>query len=149
MPREHPNIKMDMAELKAFLGTQTRCSLGTLDAQGGPWGDFAACCLDGDELYFRVPTRSRSFRHIVTDNRVVCSFESHPADTGYYTIKGAIVHGKVRRGEGALPPKGVAAELAKSADPVTRAITDGAIFSIGLDDYASFDFAKIKRRFEQ
>ena len=149
MPREHPSIKLTPDELVAFLRTETFCILGTLDAEGGPCGDAAPTAVDGDHLYFMVPKATQSHANIHRDDRVCCVFESHPPDTGYYTIKGAIVHGRAQPIDDASGPA-VHETLSALPDPANGTpVKDGAVFSVPLDDVASFDFAKIQRRFEQ
>lgn len=146
MPREHSTINMTPEELEAFVGRETRCVLGTLDEQAGPWGDAAATTIRNGALHFRVPASSDSATNIQGDNRVVCVFEEHPENTGYYTTKGAILHGHAK------PCEDTAAKIVLDSipDPVTQKPDPaGATFSISLDDTASFDFAKIKRRFDQ
>ena len=149
MPREHPTIKMTIDELLSFVGAQVRCIVGTLDAEGGPWGDAAACVLYDGALYFRVPRNSRSCANILRDNRVCCAVEDHPTGDDYYTIKGAVLHGRAAPLAEPAMAQQVVVALENLPDPVTGTrMADGAIFSIGLEDVASFDFAKIKRRFE-
>ena len=148
MPREHGHIKLEADELAKFAAEQTRCIVATLDPDGAPWGDAAACVFHGGRLYFRVRTSTRTFRNVQNDNRVCCTIESHPAGAPYYTIKGALLHG--RASAEANPPTELIAALDQLPDPVTgAAATDGAVFSVGTDDVASFDFAKIRRRFDQ
>ena len=149
MPREHADIRMNAEELALFLGTQTRCILGTLDAEAGPWGDATACVFLDGALHFRVPRKARSFANIQRDSRVCCAVEDNPTGAEYYTIKGAIVHGRATAVSDPAVAKRVASALDQIPDPVTDSpAVDGAVFSIGVDDVASFDFAKIKRRFE-
>ena len=94
MPREHATINMTREELGRFLGSQTRCIVGTLDAEAGPWGDAAACVFQDEALYFRIPKKTRSLANLQRDSRVCCVIEDHPTGADYYTIKGAILHGR-------------------------------------------------------
>jgi hypothetical protein len=148
MPREHGQIKLTDEELAAFASSQTRCIIGTLDSDGGPWGDCVACAFHDGRFYFRVPRQTRTLRNIEKDDRVCCVIESHPAGADYYTIKGATFHGRAMpAGEAPTAPVDQLREL---PDPVTRApAVEGEIFSVGVDHVVSFDFAKIKRRFER
>jgi len=149
MPREHASINMTRQELAHFLGDQTRCIVGTLDAEAGPWGDAAACVFQDEALYFRIPGKARSLANLQRDNRVCCVVEDHPTGADYYTIKGAILHGRATTVADPATAQRVASALDRIPDPVTgRPSPDGAVFSVGIDDVASFDFAKIKRRFE-
>ena len=148
MPREHGHIKLTTDELAEFAAQQTRCIVATVDADGAPWGDAAACVFRDGRLYFRVPTSTRTFQNVQKDGRVCCTLESHPAGSEYYTIKGALLHGRATPTR--APSRELAEALAQLPDPVTGApLEDGAIFSVGTDDVASFDFAKIQRRFDQ
>ena len=147
MAREHATIKMDLEELAAFASGETRCIVATLDAEGGPWGDAAACVYRDERFYFRVPMTARTLRNLERDDRVCCAIESHPAGADYYTIKGATFHGHALRAEGEVEQE-LASVFAGLPDPVDGG-TQGAIFSVGVDDVVSFDFAKIVRRFDQ
>ncbi|MBW2271150.1 MAG: pyridoxamine 5'-phosphate oxidase family protein [Deltaproteobacteria bacterium] len=148
MPREHSTIGMSSEELGRFAGTERRCVVGTLDADGGPWGDAVACAFHEGRLYFRVPAATRTLRNIQRDARVCCTIESHPEGSEYYTIKAAMFHGRAQPADAAAA-RGAGA-LGELSDPVTGArAEEGSIFSVGVDDVVSFDFAKIKRRFEQ
>jgi len=147
MAREHATIKMSPEEVAAFASGESRCIVGTLDDEGGPWGDAAACIYRGDRFYFRVPDGSRTLRNLERDDRVCCAIESHPAGADYYTIKAAIFHGRALRDAGDADQE-LAGIFARRPDPVDGG-TQGVIFSVGVDDVVSFDFAKILRRFEQ
>jgi nitroimidazol reductase NimA-like FMN-containing flavoprotein (pyridoxamine 5'-phosphate oxidase superfamily) len=147
MAREHSSIKMNPEEVAKFASGEIRCIVGTLDEGGGPWGDAASCVYRGDRFYFRVPREGRTLRNLERDDRVCCAIESHPAGADYYTIKAAIFHGRAARAEGETERE-LAGLFAGLPDPVDGG-TQGAIFSIGVDDVVSFDFAKIVRRFEQ
>lgn len=149
MPREHATMNMTLEELANFLGTQTRCIVGTLDAEAGPWGDAAACVFQDGALYFRIPRKARSLANLQRDSRVCCVMEDHPTGSDYYTIKGAILHGRATIVADPATARRVASALDQLSDPVTgKPAPDGTVFTVGIDDVASFDFAKIKRRFE-
>ncbi len=149
MPGEQANVRMTREEIARFLTSQTRCVLATLEADGGPWGDAVASVFHEENLYFRVPKDSRSFANIQRDPRVCCMAEVQPR-TGYYTFKCAMLHGRVASVTDAAAVERIAAALDRLPDPVDgRAIADGAIFSLGLDDVASFDFSKIQKRFDR
>ena len=148
MPREHASIKLEPPELAEFASGETRCIVASLDAQGAPWGDAAACLFRGGRLYFRLARGSRSLANLGRDPRVCCTLESHPEGAGYYTIRGAMFHGRAEAPAAADRPS-LEAAFGALPDPVTgRPDPDGAIFGVGADDVASFDFAKIRRRFE-
>lgn len=146
MPRE--SIKLTTDELRTFLKPESRAILGTLAVDGKAWGDAVACAFMDDRLYFRVPTKTKSLAHIRRDPRVCCTVESHPLGAAYYTIKGAILHGKAEEVKGDVAKKAKTA-LDKLPDPVEPSRKDGVVFSVGIDDVASFDFAKIKGRYEE
>ena len=149
MPREHATINMTREELGLFLGSQTRCIVGTLDAEAGPWGDAAACVFHDGALYFRIPEKTRSLANLKRDPRVCCVIEDHPTGAEYYTIKGALLHGRATAVADPAAVQRVTSALDLIPDPVTgRPSSDGTVFAVGIDDVASFDFAKIKRRFE-
>ena len=148
MPREHAQITMTREELLAFLGQDRRLVLGTIAADGGPWGDAVAYALHDERVFFRVPLRTRSLANIRRDSRVCCVVESHPLGSSYYQIKGAIVHGKAEEARSGTLPGKVRSALDAAPDPVEPARKDGVVFSVGLEDVASFDFGKIKHRYE-
>ena len=149
MPREHSSIVMSSDELTHFASAEKRCVIGTLDAMGAPWGDVVACAFYDGRLYFRVPAATRTLRNIQHDDRVCCAIESNPEGSDYYTIKGATFHGRAQPADAAAASR-LEEALGQQPDPVTGATAgEGAIFSVGVDDVVSFDFAKIKRRFEQ
>ena len=149
MPREHADIKMTPEELRAFLQSDNRLVVATLDADGSGWVDAAVFTFYDDRVYFRLPVDSRSFRNIERDARVCCVVESKPAASSYYDIKGAMLHGVADATASENLPAAVGETLATLPDPVTPdAAGDGQIFSIGLDDHTSFVFAKIRYRYE-
>lgn len=149
MPREHGHINLGDEELAEFASRQLHCIVGTVDGDGMPWGDAAACTFRSGRLYFGVPQGTRTLRNLEGDPRVCCTIEDHPTGAGYYTIKGAMLHGHAVRHVAESAPE-VASAIAALPDPVSGKSGDGrAIFSVTTDDVASFDFAKIDRRFEQ
>jgi hypothetical protein len=149
MPREHADIKMTPEELRAFLHSDNRLIVATVDVDGGGWVDAAAFTFFEDRVYFRLPVDTRSFRNIQRDARVCCVVESKPAASSYYDIKGAMLHGAAEPTSGQDVPAVVGEALAALPDPVTPdAPRDGQIFSIGLEDHTSFVFAKIRYRYE-
>ena len=149
MPREHSDIKMPPEVLAAFLCTDKRLILATNDEDGGNWADAVAYCFVDGRVYFRVPTDTRSYRNIAADPRVCCVVESKPAASSYYDIKGAMLHGRAEPlGDGAIGAQ-VRAALADIDDPVEPSLPhDGAVFSVGLDDSTSFDFSRIRYRYQ-
>jgi nitroimidazol reductase NimA-like FMN-containing flavoprotein (pyridoxamine 5'-phosphate oxidase superfamily) len=149
MPREHADIKMTPEELLAFLRSDNRLVVATVDADGAGWVDAAAFTFFEDRVYFRLPVDTRSVRNIQRDARVCCVVESKPAASSYYAIKGAMLHGHADPIGGQDVPSVVREVLAAVPDPVTPgASRDGEIFSVGLEDHTSFVFAKIKYRYE-
>ncbi len=143
MPRE--SIKMDPDELRAFLASDSRLILATLAEDTKPWGDAVAYLFQNDRVFFRVPQNAPSLQNIRRDNRVACVVESHPVGSEYYAIKGATVHGRAEETGDAA----VKAALAAVPDPVEpEASSEGVVFSVGIDDTASFSFAKIKYRYD-
>ncbi|MAG33774.1 MAG: hypothetical protein CL908_23080 [Deltaproteobacteria bacterium] len=147
MAREHATIKMSLEELGDFASAETRCIVATLEGDGGPWGDAVSCAYRAERLYFRVPLATRTLQNLERDDRVCCVIESHPAGAEYYTIKGAMFHGRAARAQGETERE-LASVFAALPDPVDGD-TQGPIFSVGVEDVASFDFAKIVRRFDQ
>jgi len=147
MAREHASIKMTPEELDEYLGSYQRLIVATLDDDGAPWADAAAYVFMDDRVWFRVPTDTATYRHLRRDGLVCCVVESKPDDSTYYGIKGAMLHGRVNVvDEGAAPA--VHQALASRPDPVTPSRTDGAVFSVGLDDSTSFAFEKIQGRYQ-
>ena len=122
-----------------FLRAQSWVALATLDADGGVWGDIAACFVEGETLYVRIPRRGRSHDNIVRDPRVSCMADQYPA---YYEIKGVTVHGSAT----AVDNEGLRGRLEALDDPLGRHGHEGAVYAVPLDDVVSFDFAKIKAK---
>jgi hypothetical protein len=147
MAREHADIKMTPEELHEFLGSDRRLVVATLGPDDSPWGDVVAYAYVDRRVYFRVPAGTRSAENIGRDPRVCCVVENKPADSSYYGIKGAILHGTVTE---ARPHDDAAAleALAAIPDPVDAGVTGGATYWIGTDDSTSFVFAKIQGRYQ-
>jgi hypothetical protein len=124
MPREA--IAMTRDELLAFLGAQRWVALGTLDPDGTPAGDVVPVALDGERLRFAVPRGSRADDNIRRDPRVCCAADEFPS---YFEIRGAVAHGRAE-------PSGAPDRLGP----------DWIEYAIRLDDVASFDFRKMRRR---
>lgn len=143
MPREHATITLTPDEVVDFISGQNHCFLGTLDPDGSPWGDVAACVYRDGRLWFRLPEGSRSLRNVLADPRVCCTLEAEGDD--YYDNVSAMVHGQASP----LDEGASLAELDAIPDPVAGAPVAGPIFGVDLDDVVSFDFAKIQRRFSQ
>ena len=141
MPREHSAITLAPDEVVDFLSGQDQCIIATLDPDGSPWGDVAACAYREGRLYFRLAEGSRSQRNVEADPRVCCTLEAQGA--GYYAMKSAMVHGTVTPIDRPFP------ELDALADPVAGTPIAGPVFGVDLEHVVSFDFAKIQRRFEQ
>ena len=139
MPREHADIKNTPEELRGFLSSDTRLILATIDKDDRR-GPKPRPTLHRRPLHFRVPTKSRSYEHIVSDGRVCCVVESKPTGSSYYAIKGPMMHGTAQElspGEG---PE-VHAQLLDAADPVTGGRNEeSVVYSVGLDDSTSFVF---------
>jgi nitroimidazol reductase NimA-like FMN-containing flavoprotein (pyridoxamine 5'-phosphate oxidase superfamily) len=149
MPREHADIKMTPEELHAFLLTDTRLVVGTLDPDGGPWVDAAAFTFVDERVWFRLPVGTRSVRNLTNDPRVCVVVESKPARSSYYDIKGAMIHGRVAQVDDGELPGAVVGALAAIADPVEpHGDADTVVYAVGLDDVVSFVFAKIKYRYQ-
>jgi hypothetical protein len=146
MPREHSRIAMTDEELQEFLASDKRLVLATAALDGGTWGDVVAYVASNDRVHFKVPDGSVSAHNLATDSRVCCVVESLPTNGSYYDIRGAMMHGVAEPTPADDP---VMARLAELPDPVTLvAGGPGQCFSIGLDDMASFVFAKIQYRYE-
>lgn len=149
MAREHGHIHLSAEELEKFASEQLRCIVATVDTEGTPWGDAAACTFRAGRLYFGIPNGTLTLRNLEADPRVCCTIESHPTGAEYYTIKGAMLHGRAERLAANAAPE-VADAIAALPDPVSGKSGAGrVIFSVDTEDVASFDFAKINRRFEQ
>jgi hypothetical protein len=149
MPREHADIKMTPEELRAFLLTDTRLIVGSLDPDGDPWADAAAFTFVDEQVWFRLPADTRSARNLANDPRVCVVVESKPAVSSYYDIQGAMIHGRVDQVAGADLPGAVADALGAIVDPVEpHATGDTVVYAVGLDDVVSFVFAKIKYRYQ-
>ncbi len=116
-------IAMTRDEVLAFFGAQGWVALATLDGDGTPVGDVAPVRLDGDRLCFAVPRGSQADDNIRRDPRVACGADEFPS---YYEIRGAVAHGR--------------------AEPLGGADGDWAEWAIPLDDVASFDFRKIRKK---
>ncbi len=143
MARER--IAMPQDEIVALLADQRWVVLATLDADGSPWADLAACALDGDVLYFLVCRGTRSHANVERDTRVCCSIDVFPS---YYEIKGTTVHGSARRVDDAAVQERLAPRLAKPGVPVTDETGDRSdLYALPLDDIFSFDFGRIKSQY--
>ena len=143
MPREHASITLNREEVVDFVSGQTLCFLATLDPDGSPWGDVAACSYREGRLYFRLAGGSRSQRNVEADPRVCCTLEAQGPD--YYGNISAMVHGEASP----LGDDVSLAELDALPDPVAGTPIAGPVFGVDLEHVVSFDFAKIQRRFEQ
>jgi nitroimidazol reductase NimA-like FMN-containing flavoprotein (pyridoxamine 5'-phosphate oxidase superfamily) len=141
VPREHAAITLTPDEVVAFVSGQTQCVVATLDADGSPWGDVAACAYREGRLYFRLADGSRARRNVEADPRVCCTLEAQGPD--YYGNVSAMVHGTATATD---RPFG---ELDALADPIAGTPIAGEVFAVDLEHVVSFDFAKIQRRFEQ
>jgi hypothetical protein len=143
VPREHATITLTRDEVVDFVSGQTHCFLATLDPDGSPWGDVAACLYRDGRLWFRLDAESRSLRNVEADPRVCCTLEAQGPD--YYGLISAMVHGEASPlGDGVS-----LAELDALPDPVAGTAMAGSVFSVDLEHVVSFDFAKIQRRFAQ
>ena len=132
-------------EIEMLLVGQRWVVLATLDADGSPWADLAACVLDGDEIYFLVCRGTRSFANVERDARVCCSIDIFPS---YYEIKGATIHGRARRVGDASLRERLAPRLARPGVPVADEAGDRSdLFALPLDDVFSFDFGKIQSQY--
>ena len=143
MPREHAAISLTADEIVHFISGQTHCFVGTVDPDGSPWADVAACAYHDGRLWFRLSAGSRSLRNVMADPRVCCTLESEGDD--YYDNISAMIHGEAS----ALEEGASLAELDALADPVAGKPIAGSVYSVDLENVVSFDFAKIQRRFSQ
>lgn len=143
MARE--SIAMPPAEVEALLAEQRWVVLATLDSDGSPWADLAACALEAGELYFLVCRGTRSFANIERDARVCCSIDVFPS---YYEIKGVSVHGCARRVDDAALRARLAPRVTQPGVPVADPAGERSdLFVLPLDDVFSFDFGRIKNRY--
>jgi nitroimidazol reductase NimA-like FMN-containing flavoprotein (pyridoxamine 5'-phosphate oxidase superfamily) len=143
MPREHAAITLTSDEVLDFIAGETICFLGTLDPDGGPWGDVVSCVYRDGRLFFRLAAGSRSLRNVEADPRVCCTLEAEGPN--YYDNVSAMVHGEASP----LGDGGPLAEFDALPDPVAGTPITGPVFSVDLEHVVSFDFAKIQRRFAQ
>ncbi len=125
MPRE--TIEMTMDEVRAFAAKQQRVYLSTVDSDGGPLAETVPVSFAQDRVYFAVLKQGRSLANLRRDARACCILEASPT---YFEIKGVIAHGSAQEGPA----------------HAGEALKDRVWFSLPLDDVASFDFSKIKRR---
>jgi nitroimidazol reductase NimA-like FMN-containing flavoprotein (pyridoxamine 5'-phosphate oxidase superfamily) len=143
MARE--SIGMSPEEIEALLAGQHWIVLATLDDDGSPWADLAACALEERELYFGIGRGTRSHANIERDARVCCSIDVFPS---YYEIQGASVHGRARRVDDAALRARLAPRLVEPGVPVADAVGDDSdLYAVPLDDVFSFDFGKIRSRY--
>ena len=141
MPRE--SIAMTYEAVLAVLKEERWAALGTVDQVAGVWPDIVPMTLEGERVYFRVAAGSRSQANIQRDDRVCCAVDRYPT---YYEIKGITAHGRATLvGEDAA--ERVSQALDGARDPTYAGNREGQIYSIGLDDLTSFDFAKIVKKF--
>ena len=143
MARER--IAMPQDEAVALLADQRWVVLATLDTDGSPWADLAACALEGDALYFRVCRGTRSHGNVERDPRVCCSIDVFPS---YYEIRGASLHGAARRVDDASLRTNLGERLAHPGVPVADDTGDRSdLYALPLDDVFSFDFGRIKSQY--
>jgi nitroimidazol reductase NimA-like FMN-containing flavoprotein (pyridoxamine 5'-phosphate oxidase superfamily) len=136
---------MSSSEVEQLLAGQRWIVLATLDADGGPWADLAACAFEAGELHFLVCRGTRSHRNIERDARVCCSIDVFPS---YYEIRGATLHGAARRVDDASLRAGLGARLARPGVPVADDSGDSSdLYTLDLGDVFSFDFGKIQSRY--
>ena len=141
MPRE--SIAMTYEAVLAVLKEERWAALGTVDQVAGVWPDIVPMTLEGERVYFRVAAGSRSQANIQRDDRVCCAVDRYPT---YYEIKGITAHGRATPvGEDAA--ERVSQALDGAGNPTYAGNREGQIYSIGLDDLTSFDFAKIVKKF--
>jgi hypothetical protein len=131
MAREQ--IAMTRREVLDFLSRQPWVMLGTLDPDGSPWGDIAPSTLEGETLYVAVGRDTRSHRNLGRDPRACCAADQFPS---YYEIKGVTAHGRLRP-----------VDDTELAHRLSGGQADVAVYALGIDDVASFDFTKIQRRY--
>jgi nitroimidazol reductase NimA-like FMN-containing flavoprotein (pyridoxamine 5'-phosphate oxidase superfamily) len=138
-------IGMAPAEVEEFLADQRWVVLATLDADGSPWTDLAACSLEQRELHFLVCRATRSHRNIERDARVCASIDAYPS---YYQIRGATVHGVARRVEDESLRARLRPRLARPGVPVADDSGERSdLYALPLDDIFSFDFGKIQNQY--
>jgi hypothetical protein len=147
VPREHHKIAMTEEELRSFVASTQKLILATVDGDERPWADAVACRLIGDRIYFRVPVGSRSYANILGDSRVCCVVEYRPGGS-YFGIKGALIHGNALERSMSVNAVQLDTAFRDLPDPVQADCGETVIFSVGLDDTASFAFAKIEYRYE-
>ena len=139
MAREQ--IGMTAAEVDVFFASQRWVVLATLDADGSPWADLAACGLEQGELHFLVCRGTRSHHNIERDARVCASIDVYPS---YYAIRGATAHGAARR----VDDGSLRARIARPGVPVADDSGERSdLYALPLDDVFSFDFAKIRNQY--
>ena len=136
---------MTAEEITRFLASQRWVVLGTLDPDGSPWADLAACTLDGERLFFSVCRETRSHANLERDPRACCAIDHFPS---YYEIQGVTVHGRSQREEDAATLARLYPRLSKPGVPVAdERVERSDLFSLALDDVFSFDFGRIQNRF--
>jgi len=134
-------IGMSASEIDAFFASQRWVVLATLDADGSPWAELAACGLERGELHFLVCRGTRSHGNIERDARVCASVDVYPS---YYEIRGATAHGAARR----VDDESVRSRIARPGVPVVDDTGERSdLYALPLDDVFSFDFAKIRNQF--
>ncbi len=113
-------------EVRALLAETAWVAIGSLDPDGTPRPDVAACALEGDRLCFALPRGSASDRNLRRDPRACAATDRYPT---YAQIRGATLHGLARELDGAGP----------------AGLPEGAVWWLPLDDVVSFDFSRIPR----
>jgi nitroimidazol reductase NimA-like FMN-containing flavoprotein (pyridoxamine 5'-phosphate oxidase superfamily) len=138
-------IGMSSGEVDELLAGQRWVVIATLDADGSPWADLAACAFEAGELHFGVCRGTRSHRNIERDARVCCSIDVFPS---YYEIRGVTLHGAARRVDDASLRAKLGKRLAHPGVPVADPSGDSSdLYALPLGDVFSFDFGKIQSRY--
>jgi hypothetical protein len=138
MARER--VDMTPAEVASFVGSQEWLVLGTLEPDGSPTACIVSCTYAAGGVVFRAERGSAIHRNLTRDPRACSILEASPS---FFDIKGVIARGPVSTlSEADLSEPDARGWL----DRQRRGLDDEqALFFLGLDDIASFDFGKLAR----
>ncbi len=84
-------IRMDDAEVGAFLGSQLKVQVASLDREGGPHLSTLFYVMEGSRIAFWTYARSQKIRNLERDPRVSCLVEDGVA---YAELRGVSIRGR-------------------------------------------------------
>lgn len=84
-------IRMDDAEVGAFLGSQVKVQVASLDREGGPHLSTLFYVMEGSRIAFWTYARSQKIRNLERDPRIGCLVED---GLDYFALRGVSIRGR-------------------------------------------------------